>query len=267
MAGDVTVAWDAVPSATGYRVHYGYGSRSYASSIDVKNVTKFTVPGLTDGARYFFAVTAYGGAGTKASGYSNEVSGVVSAVAAPPAAAFTATPSSGAAPLAVTFSDVSTGTVTARAWNFGDGSTASTSVVAKTYANPGSYTATLTVSNAKGKSSASRTITVNPAVPVAAFSGTPLTGTAPLTVNFTNRSTGAYTSSAWQFGDGSTSVSVNPSKSYTVPGVYTVTLKVTGAGAFQYEYPDGIRIGQCTGDLGWDERRRRRIGTRCRIRL
>ena len=71
VAGQVTLAWDAVASATGYKVHYGQDSSSYSSSVDAKSVTSYTVPGLTDGARYYFAVTAYGAAGTTESGYSN----------------------------------------------------------------------------------------------------------------------------------------------------------------------------------------------------
>lgn len=37
--------------------------------------------------------------------------------------------------------------------------------------------------------------------PVAAFSGTPASGTSPLTVNFTDLSTGSPTGWAWFFGD------------------------------------------------------------------
>ncbi|MCL2328969.1 MAG: PKD domain-containing protein, partial [Bacteroidetes bacterium] len=50
-----------------------------------------------------------------------------------------------------------------------------------------------------------------------------------LIVNFTNRSTGA-TSYRWDFGDGSAASTVqNPTKAYTRPGVYTVTLTATNA--------------------------------------
>ena len=71
-------------------------------------------------------------------------------------------------------------------------------------------------------------ITVNSAAPVAAFSGTPTSGSAPLTVQFTDASTGSITSRSWSFGDGTTSTSTNPSKVYSNPGQYTVTLTVTG---------------------------------------
>src|SRR5215510_7974922 len=75
LAGQVRLAWDPVTEATGYRLHYGTSSGNYPSSIDTSNNTSVTVPGLTDGTRYFFAVKAYNNNTT--SGFSNEVSGVV----------------------------------------------------------------------------------------------------------------------------------------------------------------------------------------------
>jgi PKD repeat protein len=64
---------------------------------------------------------------------------------------------------------------------------------------------------------------------VAGFTGTPLSGSAPLTVNFTDASTGTITSRSWDFGDGATSTATNPSHTYTSTGSFTVSLTVTGA--------------------------------------
>jgi len=69
-----------------------------------------------------------------------------------------------------------------------------------------------------------------PPPPVVAFVGSPTSGTEPLTVNFTDQSTGSITSWSWTFGDGGTSVSQNPSYEYTSAGTYNVTLIVTGPG-------------------------------------
>ena len=69
-----------------------------------------------------------------------------------------------------------------------------------------------------------------PAAPHAAFDAAPTIGLKPLTVNFTNISTGDYTSSEWNFGDGITSAETSPTHIYQLPGTYTVTLTVTGAG-------------------------------------
>ncbi|MFZ1684478.1 MAG: S8 family serine peptidase, partial [Candidatus Zixiibacteriota bacterium] len=49
-------------------------------------------------------------------------------------------------------------------------------------------------------------------------------GSAPLTVNFTDSSQIAWTSVLWDFGDGNTSTAANPSHNYTTPGFYTVSL-------------------------------------------
>jgi PKD repeat protein len=69
----------------------------------------------------------------------------------------------------------------------------------------------------------------NPGLPVAAFSGTPVSGTAPLTVVFTSTSTGSALSYFWDFGDGASSTSPNPSKTYNAAGTYTVALTVTNS--------------------------------------
>ncbi|HKK71872.1 MAG TPA: S8 family serine peptidase [Candidatus Krumholzibacteria bacterium] len=66
-----------------------------------------------------------------------------------------------------------------------------------------------------------------PTAPVAAFSGTPTSGTVPLTVQFADESTGTPTSWSWDFGDGTTSVEANPSHTYQAVGTYTVSLTVS----------------------------------------
>jgi PKD repeat protein len=74
-------------------------------------------------------------------------------------------------------------------------------------------------------------LTAKYTTPTAAFSGTPLTGDAPLTVTFTDESTGAPTAWAWDFNnDGTTdSTAQNPSYTYDTPGIYTVKLTVSNA--------------------------------------
>ena len=47
---------------------------------------------------------------------------------------------------------------------------------------------------------------------------------------FADGSTGLVTSWSWDFGDGGTSALQNPSHTYTVAGVYSVALTVTGPG-------------------------------------
>jgi hypothetical protein len=68
------------------------------------------------------------------------------------------------------------------------------------------------------------------APPRANFNAFPTAGVAPLTVHFSNTSSGSYFESIWAFGDGAVSTLQNPTHTYTTPGTYTVTLTVTGQG-------------------------------------
>lgn len=60
--------------------------------------------------------------------------------------------------------------------------------------------------------------------PQAGFTGAPLTGIAPLTVQFTSTSTGAN-AYAWDFGDGTSSPAQNPRHTYMTAGLFSVTLE------------------------------------------
>jgi PKD repeat protein len=68
--------------------------------------------------------------------------------------------------------------------------------------------------------------------PTAGFAAQPTSGTAPLSVVFTDQSvagSSAITRWAWSFGDTATSQTQNPTHVYTQAGTYTVTLTVTTA--------------------------------------
>jgi PKD repeat protein len=69
-----------------------------------------------------------------------------------------------------------------------------------------------------------------PPPPTADFTGTPTAGRAPLTIAFSDASTGSPTSWSWDFGDGATSSVPSPTHIYVASGSYTVTLRVTNAG-------------------------------------
>ncbi|MBX7051261.1 MAG: PKD domain-containing protein [Flavobacteriales bacterium] len=71
-------------------------------------------------------------------------------------------------------------------------------------------------------SSSTATYTIHP-LPEVAFSVAPDAGCVPLTVAFSNESTGA-TSYTWLFGDGSQSSASNPQYVYSVAGAYDVSL-------------------------------------------
>jgi len=69
----------------------------------------------------------------------------------------------------------------------------------------------------------------NPVKPVAAFTASPTSGTKPLKVQFTDKSTGSPTSWKWDFGDGTTSTTHNPLHTYIKKGKLTVKLTVKNA--------------------------------------
>ena len=75
--------------------------------------------------------------------------------------------------------------------------------------------------------------------PSAVITASPDNGLSPLTVNFSSQGSndpdpGTTLTYAWNFGDGATSASTNPTHTYTVNGPYDVTLTVS----------DGAKIGQ-----------------------
>ncbi len=151
----------------------------------------------------------------------------------PPVAGFSGLPTSGASPLVVDFTDESTmGAATSWQWYFGDSWTSTEQDPSHTYTAPGTYSVSLLVSNAYGSDQLWRTnyIEVGPGPPLLAeFEGTPLTGPAPLTVVFTDKSIGHITDWEWNFGDGGTSELQHPTHVFTTPGEYDIALQVGNA--------------------------------------
>jgi len=150
-----------------------------------------------------------------------------------PSAAFVGSPTSGQAPLTVTFTSQSTN-ATAFSWDFGDGGTSTAQNPSHSYAAAGTYTVALTASGACGSDTETKvgyiTVTEPPQLPPAAeFTGSPTSGTAPLTVQFTDLSANAPIVWSWDFGDGGASTAQNPSHTYTAAGTYTVSLTATNA--------------------------------------
>lgn len=154
---------------------------------------------------------------------------------------FIGSPTSGIAPLMVAFTNQSSGDYDTCAWSFGDGGTSGNCHnPTHTYSVPGVYTAALTVGGLGGTGTLTRTDYIAVYEPVnAGFVGSPTSGFAPLAVSFTNQSSGGYTASLWDLGDGMTSTMQSPDHVYTVPGVYTVTLVVGGPGGSDSETKEG----------------------------
>jgi PGF-pre-PGF domain-containing protein len=148
-----------------------------------------------------------------------------------PVAAFSVSPASGKAPLNVAFTDKSTG-ATSWSWTFGDESTSAEKNPTHTYSAAGNYTVVLTVNNENGSNSKTLNIIVQEEqiqekiLPVANFDGNPTSGSAPLSVQFTDRSQNENEWN-WNFGDGNISTEQHPVNTYYSPGTYTVNLTVT----------------------------------------
>ena len=109
-------------------------------------------------------------------------------------------------------------------WQNAGGATVDTTLNL-TNVGPGIYTLTITDANGcitQVGGSSSFNITSTSAV-VAAFTPDPVSGEKPLTVNFTNNSTGAV-NYLWSFGTGPNSTLSNPSFIYTQLGNFTVCL-------------------------------------------
>ncbi|MEP7236951.1 MAG: PKD domain-containing protein [Ferruginibacter sp.] len=145
---------------------------------------------------------------------------------------FSATPLSGCAPQIVNFTDLSTGTPNQWRWDLGNGTISFLQNPSATYFNPGQYTVKLVIRDAANNSDSitkTQYITIF-AIPVVNFSATPLSGCVPLTVQFTDLSTAtgsAITQWLWDFGDGTTGTTQNPTHIYTTAGNYNVTLRAT----------------------------------------
>src|SRR2546427_720107 len=61
------------------------------------------------------------------------------------------------------------------------------------------------------------------------FTANPTSGQSPLTVQFSDQSSGSVASWSWNFGDGATSTAQNPSHTYNSSGNFTAVLTVTGS--------------------------------------
>ena len=176
------------------------------------------------------------------SGYS-----VIYAPLTEPVADFRANVTAGIAPLDVQFTDTSAGDgVTSWQWIFSDdpGTVFTEQDPVHSFASTGTYTVNHSATNAAGTgwSNVTDYITVTselPPAPAADFSADVTSGTAPLTVQFTDASTGSPTSWSWTFGDGGSSAEQSPSHTYSSAGTYTVNLTATNAGGSDSEEKTG----------------------------
>jgi gliding motility-associated-like protein len=150
-----------------------------------------------------------------------------------PIADFSANVVSGCAPLVVKFTDLSTNAPSSWKWDLGNNAISSVQNPVTTFVNPGTYTITLKSGNAGGTNTVSKSaFIIVYAVPIVDFASADTAGCAPVISPFTDRSTtasGSITQWEWNFGDGATAVTQNPSHTYTSAGRFGVFLKATNS--------------------------------------
>ena len=150
---------------------------------------------------------------------------------------FTVSPMTGVVPPTVKCTDKSIGKPYSFFYDFGHGVNVTGPNPVHTNRYPGIYTITLIITKYDAKTNSVMTssmvktdvITVSQIAQeplVAEFTASPVTGVAPLTVTFTDQSTGNPGFVNYDFGDGTNSTSKNPVHTYGSPGVYDVTQSI-----------------------------------------
>lgn len=143
-------------------------------------------------------------------------------------ASFTTPDTEGCIPLTSNFTDLSSinfGSITNWDWNFGNGNTSTNQNPTNTYVAPGSYTVSLSVTSDLGciDDSVINGYIDAYSLAVSDFSFSPSFGAPRDVITFTNSSSNAV-SYKWYFGDGDSSILVNPVHSYLEEGTYIITL-------------------------------------------
>ncbi|OPZ44275.1 MAG: PKD domain protein [Euryarchaeota archaeon ADurb.BinA087] len=233
----LTVQFTDLSTNYPYIWSWNFGDGSIVTGINQANpVHVYNTPGV-------YSVTLYAlnsdGVGEKITKLSYVT------VVETPVAHFTATPMSGPAPLFVQFTDTSDGDPYRWAWKFGDGQISDQKNPYFLYKNPGMYQVELTVYNKAGSDTATKTIEVLVSPPDAEFTANRTAGDSPLTVRFTDISTGSPTSWSWKFGDSGSSDEQNPVYVFSSPGTYGVQLTASNAAGTSTETKNGyIVVGQ-----------------------
>jgi gliding motility-associated-like protein len=151
-------------------------------------------------------------------------------------------------PLNASFSQLATGAVSYK-WFFGDGDSSTQENPTHTYTSYGSFPVTLVTTNAAGcTDTVGKAAYVNIQRPQVSIVQIPQEGCVPFAYQpiIQINSPDSIISYLWNFGDNYTSTLANPPHTYTVAGVYTITLTYTTAGGCtdSIKAIDAIRVGE-----------------------
>ncbi|MEP7143026.1 MAG: PKD domain-containing protein [Ferruginibacter sp.] len=151
------------------------------------------------------------------------------------------------------FTNQSTGPGLIFLWNFGDGATSAVKDPVHNYLTDGTYSVMLFIRDQFGcTDSINKTSIISIITPVADFTMSDSFSTCPpLIVQFANFSLHSI-SQNWDFGDGTAAGIFNPSHFYSYPGIYTVTLTVTGKGGCKDVMKKNIVVNGPKGTFSYD---------------
>ena len=257
----VVVDFSAIPVCESNGMSVIFTNLSHSSNSSLTNRHWFfgdgfntNWPGLTDGGGYMYNYANPGvytvwlqRCGTQIGCVSNSHVIVVSNTTVNCLMAttiFSNSPTSGTAPLHMHFYDQSTnlsfGVIRSNYWDFGDGGSTNFLIptdVSHTYSNVGVYFATNIEFGCCNASTTIWTITASPSCvpPTNNFIAVPTLGPAPLSVTFTDLTTGTVASNYTDFGDGGWTNNFLPATNfvhqYTASGTYLVTNIEWGCGS------------------------------------
>jgi uncharacterized protein (TIGR02145 family) len=148
-----------------------------------------------------------------------------------PEADFNASPTTVYIGEKVTFTDNSLHKPTSWIWDFGDNTTSNEQNPIHSYENSGTYTICLTVSNDAGSDKAQKekyiSVVVDGNLPIARFEADTVSIYEGGEIHFYDSSINSPTNWIWDFGDGNLSNNQNPTHTYDIAGVYSVSLIVS----------------------------------------
>jgi PKD repeat protein len=269
-----TIQLGGIGGDTGNAAQFGQYRMSIPAGISVDSGDQYrftftmTAPATPGNftPKYRMIYDGYQWFGARVSRTIQVVSVKTAAAGIPPKAQFTSNVTKGSSPLYVQFTDQSTGTAPLTYhWDFSDGDG---KLPENSQKNPlwrfwkedgSSFTVTLTVTNAYGTDTIVKpnyitfgtpTAAVPAAAPVADFTANVQSGTAPLTVQFSDQTAATdITTYKWDVNnDGTTDYTTkSPSHTYTSAGNYTVKLSVTNASGTDTEIKTGYIVVSAAG--------------------